>query len=289
MPNGETPGDPVFDFEMYAMPQSGAPATPSSALITPGSTWHYWDYPVGHANDDLASRRWTLSGFDMGGIWKSGTAPLGYGTGEEATVINRFQDPGGDTLTTIPSALFRRGFDVPDPTAITTLHLYLRRDDGAAVYLNGERILLDNLAPHDNLPTASALSPATVETRSQWHHSTVSARRLRAGRNYIAVSVHQHAMTESILAFDLQLIGQMTAEPELSLKMEGGPGGGPPEITWSAAHIGWSVEHSTDLRNWVPYTVPPMVDGPKLRLWLTNPGERGFFRLVSPVNLGGAR
>lgn len=66
-------------------------------------------------------------------------------------------------------------------------------------------------------------------------------------------------------------------------------GGGPPELAWSAAHAGWTVEHSTDLKQWAPYTDSPMVDGPKLRIWLTDPEERGPFRLVSPADPSGAR
>ncbi len=279
VPNGEAPGDPLFDLELTAMADAAAAPTPIGALIAPGSTWSYWDYPVDHANDNLAGRDWTLHGYDMGGVWKNGSAPLGYGTGLERTVINRFQDAGAESLTTIPSALFRHTFHVDDPSAFTTLHLFLQRDDAAAVYLNGQRILLDNLAPHNNLPAARALAPATVEGRSRWRHSSVSAARLRAGLNTIAVSIHQHPATEDTLHFDLQLTGQLAAEPELSLRMNGAS----PELDWSSAYPGWTVERSEDLRRWEAVTTVPVVDGPRLRLTQPSGMERGFFRLVPPT------
>ncbi|MBL9134179.1 MAG: hypothetical protein JNG86_23395, partial [Verrucomicrobiaceae bacterium] len=237
-----------------------------------------WDSPVDNASDDLASRNWTQEGYDIADVWKTGSAPFGYGTGMQNTTINRFQDAvGGDSLTTIPSALFRHRFYVADPDALGALHLFLQRDDAATIYLNGQRVLLDNLSPHSNLPTAAALTPATVETRSQWRHSTISTARLHAGWNTLAVSVHQHPATEDMLHFDLQLVAQKTSHmPALDLQMQSGGSLG---LNWSSAYPGVIVETSTDLINWSPVTLPPSIAGTRMSLQLPVTGSNAFYRL----------
>lgn len=280
LPNAETSGDPLFDLELLAMPAPDSSSLPTSNLIAPGSSWAYWDYPVDDAADALASRDWTKDAYETGSVWKTGSAPLGYGTGLQVTTLNRFQDSaGGDTLTTIPSALFRRTFHVSDPAAIRVLHLLLQRDDGATVYLNGERVLLDNLAQHDNLPTARALGPATVETRSQWRRTSISTSRLRAGINTLAISIHQHPSTEDTLHFDLQLIAQLNSHvPKPQLRVEAGA----INLDWSSAYLGWQLQKSSDLVNWSNVGTPLTLDGATLRYQEAIQGTNCFYRLVQP-------
>jgi len=263
------------------MPDSAASDLPTDSLIVPGSSWAYWDYPVDHAADALSSRNWTTEAYETASVWKTGSAPLGYGTGLQATTINRFQDsPGTDSLTIIPSALFRHTFHVPDAAALGALHLFLQRDDGATVYLNGHRVLLDNLAPQNNLPTARALAPADVETRSQWRHSVINPARLRSGTNTIAVSIHQHPTTEDTLHFDLQLIAQKASVmPKVDLQIQ--PGGFL-NLEWSSAYPGAILETSTNLIDWTPVTNLPSLTGPRMSLQLPKIGPNAFYRLVQP-------
>lgn len=276
LPDLETSGDPMFDLELHAMPDPAAASLPLDALIPPGSSWAYWDSPVDNANDGLATRNWTHEAYETAGVWATGSAPLGYGTGLQSTTINRFQDSGGSSLTTIPSALFRHSFHVADPAALGTLHLFLQRDDAATVYLNGHRVLLDNLSQHDNLPAARALAPATVETRSQWRHTAISPARLRAGINTLAVSIHQHPSTEDTLHFDLQLVAQKAAHvPKLDLQLEGGGIG----LNWSSAYPGVTVETSADLIHWSPLVITPAMNGTRMTLQLPKSGPNAFYRL----------
>lgn len=281
LPTLESSGDPLFDLELHAMPDSAASDLPTDSLIAPGSSWAYWDYPVDHAADALATRNWTQEAYETASVWKTGSAPLGYGTGIEATTINRFQDsPGADSMTTIPSALFRHTFHVPDAAALGALHLFLQRDDAATVYLNGHRVLLDNLAPQNNLPTARALAPADVETRSQWRHSVINPARLRSGTNTLAISIHQHPSTEDTLHFDLQLIAQKASVmPKVDLQIE--PGGFL-NLEWSSAYPGATLETSTNLIDWTPVTNLPSLTGPRMSLQLPKIGPNAFYRLVQP-------
>ena len=74
---------------------------------------------------------WKHPAFDDG-AWKEGPAQLGYGEGDEATVI-----PSGPVNDKWVSSYFRHPFTLKDTTGVTVLLLRLKRDDGAIVYLNG--------------------------------------------------------------------------------------------------------------------------------------------------------
>jgi hypothetical protein len=56
-------------------------ARAADTLIPFGSTWRYLD------NGSNQGTEWRQPGFDDG-IWKLGAAELGYGDGDEATVVN---------------------------------------------------------------------------------------------------------------------------------------------------------------------------------------------------------
>ena len=71
-----------------------------------------------------------------------GLAQLGYGDGDEETVIGFGGDLGNKHITTY----FRSTFQVDDPTRLTALSLSLLFDDGVAVYINGQPAARFNLA-----------------------------------------------------------------------------------------------------------------------------------------------
>src|SRR5205807_9318114 len=73
--------------------------------------------------------------------WKSGPAQLGYGDGDEQTVVGYGPDPNNKYVTTY----FRAAFTVADPTAFAALQINLIRDDGAVVYLNGTEVFRSNM------------------------------------------------------------------------------------------------------------------------------------------------
>src|SRR5207249_8943135 len=81
-------------------------------------------------SSDLAN--WKHPAFDDSG-WSEGPAQLGYGEGDEATVIPFGPDPNKKWTT----AYFRHRFNLADNSDITGVRMRLKRDDGAIVYLNG--------------------------------------------------------------------------------------------------------------------------------------------------------
>lgn len=85
------------------------------------------------------------------------------------------------------------------------LKLSLNRDDGAVVYLNGVEILRSNMAEGTVNFSTLAESVVDASTDSVYFDCTLSAQRLRAGANVIAVEIHQCSADSSDMYFDMEL------------------------------------------------------------------------------------
>ncbi len=172
----------------------GTPAGP--ALSPAGATWKYLD---DGSNPGLA---WKASGFDDS-MWAAGPAQLGYGDGDEATVVSFGPDPNAKHITTY----FRRSFSVPNAARIPGLLLRLLRDDGATVYLNGTEVFRMNLPAASTLPSSTAELELSGSDESTFVESLIDARLLVDGVNWIAVELHQFSAQSADLSFDLELLG----------------------------------------------------------------------------------
>ncbi|MEM9558559.1 MAG: metallophosphoesterase family protein [Acidobacteriota bacterium] len=174
-------------------------------LVSRGAEWSYWDLatppPAG----------WHEAAFDDAS-WSRGRAELGYGDGDEVTLL-RCRD-GWPEATPCPedeyggrllAAFFRRTFTVDDPAVFQRLRLHLLRDDGAVVYLNGDEVARANMPPgaigHDTLAATRA------RREDSWVDYRLEPSLLAAGRNVLAVEVHQASPASSDLSFDLELSG----------------------------------------------------------------------------------
>ncbi len=171
-------------------------------LVAPGTTWRYDD-----SGQDLGAA-WRIAAFDDTG-WATGAAELGYGDGDEATVLSF----GGNATARHPTYYFRRAFTVVDPAILATLTLRVVRDDGCIVYVNGVEVARSNLA-------AGAVGFATLATtavsgadESAWQEFTVDPAVLVPGANVVAVEVHQQSPSSSDVSFDLELLATEVAQP----------------------------------------------------------------------------
>jgi len=173
---------------------AGTPGTASGVLIGEGSGWQYRDTGVTPAST------WHDITFDAS-TWQSGPAELGYGDGDEETVIGY----GGNASSKFITSWFRKSFDVANPAMWLSLSLRVRYDDGAIVYLNGVEVLRGNLP--SGAITPSTLASASVSDGIDWQEAAVGAGLLQAGKNVVAVEVHQAAANSSDLSFDLSLSG----------------------------------------------------------------------------------
>jgi hypothetical protein len=176
-------------------------------LIPAGAIWKYLD------NGTDQGTAWRAAGFDDSS-WASGAAQLGYGDGDEATVVN--SGPGSKYITTY----FRRSFDVADPAAAGSLALRTLRDDGAVVYLNGTEVWRSNMpAGAIGYQTLAAVAVGLPQ-ETTFYGASVDPALLVAGTNVLAVEIHQVTPASSDISFDLELVAApvtVTRGPYLQL------------------------------------------------------------------------
>ena len=181
---------------------SAVTAAHSADILVPaGSTWRYLD----NGSDQGAA--WRSPTFDDAG-WPSGPAQLGYGDGDEATVVSYGPDAGSKYVTTY----FRRPFQVTDASIYQALTLRLLRDDGAVVYLNGTEIFRSNM-PGGSVGYRTLASVAIGGAdETTFFQASVDPGLLVSGNNVLAVEVHQANGTSSDVSFDLELNASITPQ-----------------------------------------------------------------------------
>src|SRR4051812_32031085 len=102
-------------------------------LIRVGSVWRYRD------NGSDQGTAWRQTNFNDS-TWLAGPAQLGFGDGDEATMVN-----SGPANGRYPTTYFRHTFSVTNRESITNVALRILRDDGAVVFLNGTEVLRSNM------------------------------------------------------------------------------------------------------------------------------------------------
>ena len=161
-------------------------ALADTSIVAAGATWRYLDDGSDQGTD------WQTAEFDDS-AWSSGPAELGFGEDDEATEITS----GHITY------YFRHTFSMGDPAGVDSLRLYLKRDDGAVVYLNGTEVARDNL-PEGEI-SSTTLADNAADDGNSFHEFVLDSTRLVEGENLLAVEVHQVSTTSSDLSFDLRL------------------------------------------------------------------------------------
>jgi hypothetical protein len=182
--------------------------TADQILVQPGAIWRYND---SGANLGTA---WRAVGYNDA-AWLTGPAPLGYGDGDEATVISYGSNPNNRRIT----YYFRRSFTVTNPAVFASLLVRFVRDDGAVIYLNGVEVARSNLPTGTITYLTRAVSSVGGADESAWQEVPVDPSRLVTGTNVIAVEVHQQAPTSTDVSFNLELRGAeaQTQLPTVSL------------------------------------------------------------------------
>src|SRR5215210_8710358 len=98
----------------------------ATTLIPTNAVWRFLD------NGSDQGTAWRNPGFSDS-TWRSGPAQLGYGDGDEATLV-----ASGPSAAKYITTYFRHQFPVASPVTDATLRLL--RDDGAVVYVNGVEV-----------------------------------------------------------------------------------------------------------------------------------------------------
>jgi len=203
-----------------------------ATLVSGGSIWKYVD------NGSNLGTAWRAASFNDSG-WASGSAQLGYGDGDEATLLSFGPDANNKFITTY----FRRAFSVADASVFTSLTLRVLRDDGAVVYLNGTEVWRTNMPAGGVSHTTLASVALGGADETTFFQTNISPNLLLSGTNVLAVELHQANSTSTDISFDLQLIG--TDAPATPLITRG-----PYLQTGTPASIivRWRTDQATDSR-----------------------------------------
>lgn len=215
-----------------------------TGLVSTGSVWKYLD-----TGTNLGVS-WRSASFNDDS-WASGRAQLGYGDGDEATLVGYGPDQNNKYITTY----FRRRFIVPDTSLFTNLLLRVLRDDGAVVYLNGLEVFRSNMPAGAITYTTLALaSVGGADESTTFYPAIVSTNRLVSGTNVFAVEIHQGATNSSDISFDLELLGlRPIVPPTLSIRRNASDA----ILSWSAFTQGFRPELTSILsatNNWTGLT-----------------------------------
>jgi len=189
-----------YDGGPYTLQHTGSltDLDPPISLIASGATWRYLD---DGSDQGIA---WRAIGFNDV-PWKAGRSQLGYGDGDETTVVGYGPSSSNRYITTY----FRYPFIVADASAYSELSLGIVRDDGAVVYLNGTEVFRTNMPAGAISCTTLASSALGSPEESTWYSSPVDTALLVNGRNVLAVEVHQAAASSNDVSFDLRLNGTL--------------------------------------------------------------------------------
>lgn len=172
-----------------------ANGTVTSLVVTTRSVWQYHDLGF-----DLSGAPWQSRSYYTG-EWRTGAAPLGYGGDGEVTTVSFGPDP----TNKYPACYFRKEF-LADHDALSAT-LYVRRDDGVVMYLNGTEIMRDNM-PTGMISFATLAATAVIgaaETNYFRFDFPLGAG-IMSGHNVLAAEVHQASLDSSDLGFDAALV-----------------------------------------------------------------------------------
>jgi len=180
-----------YDFSHWEEYQTGGEVD----LLPRGSLWRYFD------NGTDLSNVWFKPEFDDSG-WLSGPAQLGYGEGDEATVVNYGSDSENKYITTY----FRTSFVITNLNEYIGFFLSVLRDDGVIIYINGQKVESSNM-PESADYTTTANAYVDGDDEDTFFESILNREHLIAGTNIIAAEIHQITPKSSDISFDLELIG----------------------------------------------------------------------------------
>ena len=160
-----------------------------------GSTWKYLD------NGSDQGTAWRQLYYNDSS-WAAGAGQLGYGDGDETTVVSYGPNAANKYATTY----FRRSFYIPSVSSLASpLSLgMVRPDDGAVVYINGTEVLRVNMPTGTiNFSTWAASNIDVAE--GDWLTYNIPTTTLVNGQNVIAVEMHQANAGSSDISFEAEL------------------------------------------------------------------------------------
>lgn len=200
-----------------------------------GQSWKYLQQTVwGEPAPCLDGVAWTVPGYNDSG-WQTGFG-LFYGnrdaTNQPATlngsVVNTYLNMFTNTVVTNElqqfTHYFRAKFTFPAQTNGATMTLHAMVDDGAVIYLNGNRLydirVTNNPASCTNFTAGAAAGGQTWVPALAATGTVLALDGIQTGENTLAVQVHQNNSTSSDVTLGLlleaEVLTQVPPAPRLS-------------------------------------------------------------------------
>lgn len=168
----------------------------TTTIFSAGSSWKYNDSGVDLDTD------WRTTTYSDN-AWTSGNAELGYGDGDEQTVVSYGPDGNNKHITTY----FRKTFYIANPALFSQMFGTIKRDDGAVVYINGVEVFRSNMSGGSINFQTLASGTVAWPNEDDFQNFSFSPGLLTAGNNLIAVEIHQDDNSSSDISFDATLSG----------------------------------------------------------------------------------
>jgi hypothetical protein len=220
--------DTVYYVRVVAAP----PGVPQTLIARANSIWRYRD------TASAAPANWATNSFDDSS-WPQGPAQLGFSNNEENDEATLIADNNQIT------SYFRRTFVVNDSSTFTNLSMWMLRDDGGVVHLNGREAFRSPNLPA--APTVITYNTTTVAPNGEntIDTATLAATLLRPGTNVAAVEIHQQGATSSDVSFNFELIGNPAPPPPPPQTLYWGQLSGGNMLAWG--DTGFVLEQSTNM------------------------------------------
>jgi hypothetical protein len=172
------------------------------AIILANDIWRY------HPGTGEPPSNWKEMSF-QDGTWQSGAGGIGYGDGDDQTIIS-------NTI----SLFMRKEFEIVDCNDIGLLRLFADYDDAFVAYLNGIEVARSNIGevgvPPQYLETATENHEAELYRGGQPDQFELDFDALQSvlceGTNVLSVQVHNVNLNSSDLSSNIFLIAGMTSQ-----------------------------------------------------------------------------
>ena len=178
--------------------QAATPVPYTQALLLPEGS-PSWKYRKG---ETAPESNWNEISYDDTGVeWVTAQTGIGYGDGDDTTVID-------DMRYNYSSLYFRHDLTIPDAAAVSELTLRIFIDDGYVAYLNGTEIGRHNLGlpgdPHPHDVFADDYEGDGVWTTILIDNDAQNL--LVDGKNVLAVHGFQASLGSSDFSFDVEIL-----------------------------------------------------------------------------------
>lgn len=166
----------------------------SEIVVDKGAVYKYLD------GGTIPNSDWMQQQYDDTS-WKQGAAQLGYGDGDETTVV----EYGGTSSNKSITTYFRKKFTVSDLQLTGQFFIHLLKDDGAVVYMNGQEIFRSNMPAGPVDANTEAETAIAGEAEDVFTTYPVDQEFFHTGENVVAVELHQRNGSSSDISFDMQI------------------------------------------------------------------------------------